>query len=93
MIYGLNNQLIKFLPRHTLGQRDTHQFLQSLDRCWRAGRIHLCQTGFWGDGFGYGDGAKIKLVSVRVAAIFSTTGASGASLTTGATNQSDRGEG
>ena len=29
-------------------------------------------------------GAVIKLVSARVAAIFSTTGASGASLTTGA---------
>ena len=38
-------------------------------------------------------GAVIKLVSARVAAISSTTGASGASLTTGATNRSDRGEG
>ena len=38
-------------------------------------------------------GAVIKLVYARVAAIASTTGASGASLTTGATNRSDRGEG
>ena len=38
-------------------------------------------------------GAVIKLVSERVAAIFLTPGASGASLTTGATNRSDRGAG
>ena len=38
-------------------------------------------------------GAVIKLVSARVVAIFSTTGASGASLTIGATNQSDRSAG
>ena len=49
--------------------------------------------GFGSTGLGMVMGAVIKLVSVRVAAIFSTTGASGASLTTGATNQSDRGEG
>ncbi len=34
-----------------------------------------------------------KLVSARVAAISSTAGAAGASLTTGATNRSDRGAG
>ncbi|NCV11669.1 MAG: hypothetical protein EBW44_09290 [Rhodobacteraceae bacterium] len=38
-------------------------------------------------------GAVIKLVSERVAAIFLTPWASGASLTTGATNRSDRGAG
>ena len=38
-------------------------------------------------------GAVIKLVSARVAAISSTTGAAGASLTTGATNRSDHGAG
>ena len=49
--------------------------------------------GFRATGFGTVIGAVIKLVSVRVAAIFSTSVASGASLTTGATNRSDRGEG
>jgi hypothetical protein len=38
-------------------------------------------------------GAVIKLISERVAAIFLTPWASGASLTTGATNRSDRGAG
>ena len=46
--------------------------------------------GFGSTGLGMVMGAVIKLLSVRVAAIFSTTGAS---LTTGATNRSDRGEG
>ena len=49
--------------------------------------------GFGSTGMGMVMGAVIKLVSVRFAAIFSTTGASGASLTAGATNRSDRGEG
>ena len=96
MIHGLNNQLSNFLSRHTLGQRATHQFLQPLDRCWRAGRIHLCHDGFWATGLGTvctAMGAVIKLVSARVVAIYSTTGASGASLITDATNRSDRGAG
>jgi len=38
-------------------------------------------------------GAVIKLVSARVVATSSTTGAAGASLTKGATNRSDRGAG
>ena len=96
MIHGLNDQLRNFLSRHALGQRDTHQFLQPFDRCWCAGRIHLCQMGFGATGLGTEGtvmGAVIKLVSARVAAISSTTGAAGASLITGATNRSDRGAG
>jgi len=64
MIHRLNDQLINFLFRHALGQRDTHQFLQPLDRCWRAGRSHLCHDGFWGDGFGHrghGDGGRHQI--------------------------------
>jgi hypothetical protein len=39
MIPDLNDQLINFLSRHTLGQRHTDQFLHPFDRCWCAGRI------------------------------------------------------
>ena len=57
------------------------------------GAFISAKMGFGATGLGMVMGAVIKLVSVRFAAIFSTTGASGASLTTGATNRSDRGEG
>ena len=57
------------------------------------GAFTSAKMGFGATGLGTVMGALIKLVSARVAAIFSTTGASGASLTTGATNRSDRGAG
>ena len=93
MIYGLNNQLINFLSRHILGQRDTHQFLQPLDRCWRSGRIHLCQDGFWVDGFGYGDGCRNQIGICTLCGDFFDNGGFGCFAYHSATNQSDRGEG
>ena len=60
------------------------------------GAITCATMGFGATGFGMvgiPTGAVIRLVSARVAVISSTTGATGASLSTGATNRSDLGAG
>ena len=96
MFYSLNDQLINFLTRLpwvsvTLTNSCNPLIVVGVLGVFTSATMGLGVTGFGTEGTVIG--AVIKLVSARVAAISLTPGASGTSLTIGATNRSDRGEG